>query len=325
MMVAAPIIGVLAVQVAGDTGAAGTSLAVSRMALARTERPAPRATAAPHTTVSASSGAADATLAVPSPPSTPAAVAPTSGPSASDTSDAAVVADPSTESQVAQDLIVAIDTESHGAYHIASTAGNVSLIDAWMTNEGGLWADNPLNTSLYAGRYPHQFTTTGDDTGIPIFPDIAIGIAATATTLLSNRVYADILDVLSQDSGDCAAFAHAVIDSPWASSHYGYDPARFCGVSAATGTVAAPVVTACLQLPPRGKRFALRAARVPGTCGRFARHAGPSRHSGAHHLRASHNARCSGAPACGHQRRRRARGAGHPAVTAVIPVQRGRF
>ena len=52
------------------------------------------------------------------------------------------MADPSTESQVAQDLIAAIDTQSKGTYQIASTTGNVSLIDAWMTNEGGLWADN---------------------------------------------------------------------------------------------------------------------------------------------------------------------------------------
>jgi hypothetical protein len=226
------------------------------------------------------------------------------------------VADPSTESQVAQDLIAAVDTQSKGTYQIASTTGNVSLIDAWMTNEGGLWADNPLNTSLYAGRYPHQFTTAGVDTGIPIFPDIEIGIAATATTLLSNRAYADILNVLSQNGGDCAAFAHAVIDSPWASSHYGYDPTRFCGVSAATGTVAA-VVTACLQLPPRGKRVTARSARIPGACGRFARHTAASRQAGTGH-RGAHHGHVARAETVGTRSHRRA-----VADQAAGPVARG--
>lgn len=180
----------------------------------------------------------------------------------------AFVPGPTTESQVAQDLIAAIDAQSKGAWAIAATADNLSLVESWMANEGGLWADNPLNTSLDAGRYPHQITTGGQDTGIPIFPGIALGVEATATTLLSNGAYAGILAVLGQGDAPCDAFARAVIDSPWAASHYGHDPARFCGSSG--GTV--PLVTACLRLPHHAKGFALRAAREPGACGRVVTH-----------------------------------------------------
>jgi len=192
---------------------------------------------------------------------------------------------PTTEAQVAQDLIAAVDAQSNGVYTIAATADNLSLIESWMANEGGLWADNPLNTSLGTGRYPHQITSGGQDTGIPIFPDIVVGIDATAKTLLSNGAYATILAVLDRGDAPCGAFASAVIDSPWASSHYGHDPARFCGSTAGTGAV--PSTTACLRLPDHGKRSALRAAREPGTCGRFAT---PARHSSFHQVGTDHPA-----------------------------------
>ena len=187
----------------------------------------------------------------------PATAAPPTGPPP-------FIADPSTEAEVAQDLIAAVDAQSRGTYDIAGTADNVALLESWMANEGGLWADNPLNTSLDAARYPHQITTSGQNTGIPIFPDIQTGIEATASTLLANQAYAGILSVLSLGDAACGTFAQAVIASPWAASHYGHDPSRFCGSSAGSTTVA--VVTACLRVP---KRAALRATRVPGTCGRF--------------------------------------------------------
>jgi hypothetical protein len=175
---------------------------------------------------------------------------------------------------------VAIDGQSHGAYDIAGSAANVALLESWMANEGGLWADNPLNTSLDSGRYPHQFTSGGTDTGIPIYPDIEIGIEATATTLLSNHAYADILRALDGDSGDCPAFARAVIDSPWAASHYGFDPARFCGASTGSGTAPVGPVTACLRLPNGGKRGIVHDARVPGACVRFGAHGARARRAG---------------------------------------------
>jgi hypothetical protein len=194
----------------------------------------------------------------------------------------AFIADPTTEAQVAQDLIAAVDAQSKGVYAIAATPDNITLVESWMANEGGLWADNPLNTSLDAGRYRHEITTSGDNTGIPIFPDIEIGVNATATTLLNNHAYAGILDVLRQGNASCSAFARAVIDSPWAASHYGHDPGRFCG--AAVGGATVPGTTGCLQVPNHGKRGALR-SHAPGGCGRFAGHSpsGRSARPAAHH------------------------------------------
>jgi len=129
---------------------------------------------------------------------------------------------------VAAALIVAVDQQSGGTQRIPVTADNVSLLGRWMGNEGGLWADNPLNTSLGASGNPHQFTASGQDTGIPIFPTMAAGVKATAATLLSNPSYARILAVLRRGTASCTTFATAVVRSPWASSHYGHSAAGFC-------------------------------------------------------------------------------------------------
>jgi hypothetical protein len=134
----------------------------------------------------------------------------------------------SADAQAAVGLIGSINQQANGGKAIPGTTDNVSLLARWMANEGGLWADNPLNTSLYSASYPHEFTTNGQDTGIPIFPNLASGIAATAATLLSNPSYGRILRVLRSGRASCAAFARAVIQSPWASGHYGHDPAGFC-------------------------------------------------------------------------------------------------
>ena len=131
-------------------------------------------------------------------------------------------------SRAAAQLIGAINLQSGLRGAIPDTADNIGLLGRWMANEGGLWADNPLNTSLDSGSYPHQFTASGQDTGIPIFPDLAAGLAATATTLLSNPSYSRILSVLRSGSASCIAFARVVIQSPWASGHYDHDPAGFC-------------------------------------------------------------------------------------------------
>ena len=128
----------------------------------------------------------------------------------------------------AGDLIGVLDQRLPAGFHVPPTPDNVALLARWMANEGGLWADNPLNTSLDASGYPHQYTTWGQDSGIPIFPSLPAGLAATATTLLSNPSYARILGVLQSGHGACSNFARAVILSPWASSHYGFDATRFC-------------------------------------------------------------------------------------------------
>lgn len=132
--------------------------------------------------------------------------------------------------QIASSIISEIDELSHGRYKVPETPDNITLLERWMANEGGLWADNPLNTSLNAASYPHQFNGS-QDTGIPIYPSIATGVGATAQTLLQNPAYSEILSALSSGDVACQTFAAAVIRSPWASSHYGYDPARFCGGS----------------------------------------------------------------------------------------------
>jgi hypothetical protein len=138
------------------------------------------------------------------------------------------VREPAGAAQVAAALIVAVDQQSKGKTSIPVTPDNVTLLERWMANEGGLWADNPLNTSLGAGAHAHQVTTGGQDTGIPIFPTMSAGIEATATTLLSNPHYAHILAVLSRGTASCLAFATSVIRSPWASGHYYHDPSGFC-------------------------------------------------------------------------------------------------
>ena len=137
--------------------------------------------------------------------------------------------------RVAVQLIAALNLQGRGGGRVPATGDNVALLARWMTNEGGLWADNPLNTSLDAGDYPHQFSSGGQDTGIPIFPTMAAGVRATATTLLSNAAYSRIVRLLRNGAAPCLSFAKAVIASPWASSHYGYDTSRFCA-----GAVPAP-------------------------------------------------------------------------------------
>jgi hypothetical protein len=138
------------------------------------------------------------------------------------------IREPAGAPQVAAALIVAVDQQSMGRASIPVTRDNVTLLERWMANEGGLWADNPLNTSLGSQGHAHQVTTGGQDTGIPIFPTMSAGIEATATTLVSNPSYAHILAVLGRGTASCLAFATAVIRSPWASGHYYHDPSGFC-------------------------------------------------------------------------------------------------
>lgn len=139
-----------------------------------------------------------------------------------------VVQAPPGAAGVAAALIVAVNRQSGGRESIPVTPENVVLIDRWMANEGGLWADNPLNTSHSASGRPHQYTAGGQDTGIPIFSSMSVGVEANAATLLGNPRYARILRVLSSGSASCITFADAVIRSPWASGHYDHDPSGFC-------------------------------------------------------------------------------------------------
>ena len=187
--------------------------------------PAPAVTAAPP----ASTSAAPLPVPKPAPVAAP-AKPPASRPAPPPPGSAPLVAAPeSTQAaQVAAALIASVDQQSHGTRSIPATPDNVGLVARWIMNEGGLRADNPLNTSHGAGGYPHQVTAGGQDTGIPIFPTMAVGVAADAATLLSNPRYARILHVLAGGKASCMAFATAVIRSPWASGHYGHNPLGFC-------------------------------------------------------------------------------------------------
>ena len=135
--------------------------------------------------------------------------------------------------QVARGLITALDQRSKR--RAPATADNIALVARWIDNEGGLWADNPLNTSAGSGSYPHQYTSGGQDTGIPVFPTMATGVEAAVTTLLSNQAYARILRVLRSGSASCSTSASAVIRSPWAAGHYDHDRSGFCA-----GRIVAP-------------------------------------------------------------------------------------
>jgi hypothetical protein len=205
------------------------STAPTTVAQPTTPAVAPAAAAPAPVSSVPSTVATEPTTVAASPPASPvfAAALPRAAPSRP----GAVAPPPGTPAlaQAAMALIRAIDGQSGGGRPVRATADNVTLLERWMANEGGLWANNPLNTSLDAGDYPHEFTASGQDTGQAIFPTMALGIAATATTLLSNPAYGQIVDLLRTGRASCLSFARAVIRSPWASSHYEYNTARFCG------------------------------------------------------------------------------------------------
>ena len=185
-------------------------------------RPAPAPSAVPTTTTTAAPTVTAPAIPITTsrPPPAPVKAPPTSP--------APVASAVSGTSPVAISLISVINQKSGGKEAIPVTADNIALLARWMANEGGLWADNPLNTSLHSGGYPHQYTASGQDTGIPIFSNMSVGIDATAATLLSNPSYARILRTLRSGSASCLTFATAVVRSPWASGHYGHDPSGFC-------------------------------------------------------------------------------------------------
>ena len=136
---------------------------------------------------------------------------------------------PAEVASVAQGIIAAIDQREPAGRQIPATADNILLLGRWMAMEGGLWANNPLNTDLHAGQFPHQYSGSGQDTGTPIFPTMQVGMDNAAATLVGNGAYAPILAQLRSGTATCTAFASAVIRSPWAASHYGHNPGAICG------------------------------------------------------------------------------------------------
>jgi len=191
----------------------------------------------------------------------------------STTSDVLVPTGSTVEAQFAQELIDAVDSRATGQYNIPDSSANVALIETWMAHEGGLWANNPLNTSLDAGAYPHEITSSGEDTGIPIYPNLQVGVANTASTLLGNPAYAPILSALANGSGSCMAFASAVVGSPWAASHYGWDPGSFCPAGSA------PELLSSLPSSPPSEVV----AQAPASHAKHHAHKGKTKHPGSGH------------------------------------------
>lgn len=62
------------------------------------------------------------------------------------------------------------------------TTSLVSIFDEWQRAEGGIAANNPLNTTR-----PMRGSTRYNDAGVQDYPNAATGAAATAMTLLNGR------------------------------------------------------------------------------------------------------------------------------------------
>lgn len=106
---------------------------------------------------------------------------------------------------------------------IKPTTNDVGNIVRWMQNEEPSynWYDrnNPLNASL----------GTASEMGLGTYPSLTVAAAYTAQMLHQGNM-SGIYQALAQNA-DTTKFARAVIYSPWASSHYGYNPGRFTGAS----------------------------------------------------------------------------------------------
>lgn len=98
------------------------------------------------------------------------------------------------------------------------TAGNEQLVYDWEVSEGGGGAYNPLNQGPVPGQ--PDLTTTGQQYGggAADFAGWGAGIEG-AADYLSMPNFAAIKNALV--SNDPAAARSAIIDSPWAASHYG--------------------------------------------------------------------------------------------------------
>jgi hypothetical protein len=219
-----------------DPAVTSTTLPVSTTLAPSTTLPPPVTTTTPAPSTSVPSTTTATTTAPTTAPSTT-PVTTTKGRNAFRSSAPLVQGTTGTAAGIASSIITEVNHLSGGTYKIPVTSDNVGLLESWMANEGGLWANNPLNSDLNGSKYPHQFNGS-QDTGTPIYPSMAVGIESAAQTLLANPAYSRILASLSSGDVACSTFAEAVIESPWAASHYGYDASRFC--SGAVPTLVVP-------------------------------------------------------------------------------------
>jgi hypothetical protein len=116
------------------------------------------------------------------------------------------------------------------------SAGNIKAVTSWETIEGGGFgnqaANNPMNLNPGKANWPGH-----NADGAWAFPTLADGLKYTAQYLgMSN--YSGILSALKADTkGSGISVINAIMDSPWAQSHYGHDAHSFPGY--AGGTVGA--------------------------------------------------------------------------------------
>lgn len=115
-----------------------------------------------------------------------------------------------------------------------TTQQNIDNMLVWMQNEEppSNWSDrnNPLNASLG--------TSAVDGTGS--YPNLNTSAYYTAKMIFGQSNMISIANALATGTTDQGTFGEAVIQSPWASSHYGYNVGRFTGGAPSGSIPAAP-------------------------------------------------------------------------------------
>jgi len=106
------------------------------------------------------------------------------------------------------------------------TSCNLSAVMAWERAEGGGFGNqaefNPLNTNPGPGAGWPGYNADG----AWAFPNAADGLLYTVRTL-NNGDYGGILSAL-RAGNSAQAVCNAIMASPWAASHYGYDMTASC-------------------------------------------------------------------------------------------------
>jgi hypothetical protein len=127
----------------------------------------------------------------------------------------------------AEQVLQDVNADDPSAAPVPIDANTVGDIDHWMPAEEpiGNWfdRDNPLNASL---------GTTSSD-GTASYPDLATGADYTAK-MIDQTNMSGIRQALATDQ-PVAGFSPAVVASPWASGHYGYNPQAIAQTTAGGG------------------------------------------------------------------------------------------
>lgn len=109
--------------------------------------------------------------------------------------------------------------------HVRATTPDVDAMDVWETSEGGGFgnqaANNPLNINPGTANWPGHPAD-----GAWAFPSEADGITYTITYLHYSN-YTRVLAALRDGTSEHAVL-QAIVDSPWAASHYaGNQPMQY--------------------------------------------------------------------------------------------------